>query len=109
MAFDETLPERLRPLLRGKHSVKEKKMFGGLAFMVNGHMCCGIVGKDLVVRMGPHAFEEALRRSHSLPMDFTGRPMRGFVYIAPAGYRSDHDLKTWTQRGLDFVLSLQPK
>jgi|SRR6516162_1520561 hypothetical protein len=109
MPFDETLAGRLRPLFRGKYSVKEKRMFGGLAFMINGHMCCGIVGKDLVVRTGPDGFEQALRRPHARPMDFTGRPMKGFVYVAPPGYRSDRDLKSWTRRGLDFVLGQPPK
>ena len=109
MSFDETLAERLRPLVRGKYEVTEKKMFGGLAFMVNGHMCCGIVATDLVVRTGPDAFEHALKRPHTRPMDFTGRPMKGFVYVAPAGYRSDRDLKSWVQSGLVFVLSQPPK
>ena len=109
MPYDETLVERLRPLFRGKYSVKEKRMFGGLAFMVNGHMCCGIVGKDLVVRTGRDGFSEAIRQPHARPMDFTGRPMKGFVYVAPAGYRSDRDLRSWTRRGLDFVLRQAPK
>ena len=109
MPFDETLAGRLRPLFRGKYSVKEKRMFGGLAFMINGHMCWDIVGKDLVVRTGPDGFEQALRRPHARPMDFTGRPMKGFVYVAPPGYRSDRDLKSWTRRGLDFVLGQPPK
>jgi hypothetical protein len=84
-------------------------MFGGLAFMVNGHMCCGIVGSDLVVRTGLDGFSEAIRQRHARPMDFTGRPMKGFVYVAPAGYRSDRDLRSWTRRGLDFVLRQAPK
>jgi len=109
MPFDATLAERLRSLLRGSYSVSEKKMFGGLAFMVNGHMCCGIVGKDLVVRTGPDASIEALRLPHSRPMDFTGRPMRGFVFVAAAGFHSDRDLNGWVQRGLDFVLAQPPK
>jgi hypothetical protein len=109
MSFDETLAKRLRPLFQGKYTVTEKKMFGGLAFMVNGHMCCGIVATDLVVRTGPDAFEHALKRPHARPMDFTGHPMKGFVYVAPAGYRSDQNLKSWTKLGLDFVLSQPPK
>jgi len=109
MAFDENLAGRLRLLFRGKCKVTERKMFGGLAFMVNGHMCCGIVATDLVVRTGPDAFERALKRPHARPMDFTGRPMKGFVYVAPAGYYSDRDLKSWTKIGLDFVLSQPPK
>jgi len=109
MAFDENLAERLRLLFRGKYKVTEKKMFGGLAFMVNGHMCCGIVATDLVVRVGPDALEYALKRPHTRPMDFTGRPMKGFVYVGPGGYHSDRDLKSWTKIGLDFVLSQSPK
>ena len=84
-------------------------MFGGLAFMVNGHMCCGIVGADLVVRVGADKCSEALSQPHARPMDFTGRPMRGFVYVGPPGYRSNVELRTWIQRGLRFVLSLPPK
>ena len=109
MPFDETLADRLRALLRGSYSVSDRKMFGGLAFMVNGHMSCGIVGKDLVVRTGPDGFEKALRQPHARQMDFTGRPMKGFVYVAPAGYHSDRDLKRWVQLGLEFVLSQPPK
>jgi hypothetical protein len=84
-------------------------MFGGLAFIVNGHMCCGIVGKDFVVRTGPDEYEAALSQPHARPMDFTGRAMRGLVYVGPPGYRSTHDLKTWILRGMHFVLSLPPK
>jgi TfoX-like protein len=96
-------------LLERKDSLVERKMFGGLAFMVNGHMCCGIVGEDLAVRTGPDACRQALSRPHARPMYFTGRPMKGFAFVAPEGYRSDADLKAWTQCGLDFVLQKPPK
>jgi len=109
MPFDEALGERVRTLLRGTHSLKEKRMFGGLAFMVNGHMCCGIVDKNLVVRTGPKQYDAALSKPHARPMDFTGRAMRGFVYIGPEGYGSTRDLKAWIQRGLHFVGTLPPK
>ena len=84
-------------------------MFGGLAFMLNGHMCCGIVGDNFVVRTGPDKFEAALSRPHARPMDFTGRPMRGFVYVAPPGYRLTRDLKSWIHTGIQFVSSLPKK
>jgi hypothetical protein len=84
-------------------------MFGGLAFLVNGHMCCGIVGKDLMVRTGPDDYKTAVTRPHARPMDFTGRPMRGFVYVDAPGCRSPRDLNAWVQRGLRFALSLDPK
>lgn len=109
MPFDETLAKRVRALLRGTDSLTERQMFGGLAFVVNGHMCCGIVGKDFVVRTGPDEYEAALSQPHARPMDFTGRPMRGFVYVDPPGYRSTRELRAWVQRGLHFVLSLPPK
>src|SRR6267142_5471401 len=105
MPFDEALANRVRALLRGTDSLRERKMFGGLAFMVNGHMCCGIVGKDFVVRTGPDEYKAALSQPHARPMDFTGRPMRGLVYVAPLGYRSTRELNAWVQRGLRFVLS----
>ncbi len=84
-------------------------MFGGLAFMVRGHMCSGIVGENFVVRTGPDEYEAALAQPNARPMDFTGRPMRGFVYVAPSGYASTRNLKAWIQRGLRFVSSLPQK
>jgi TfoX/Sxy family transcriptional regulator of competence genes len=109
MPYDEKLAERIRPLLAGRQSASEKKMFGELTFMVNNHMCCGVLGKDLVIRTGQEEFEEALARPHARPMDFTGRAMKGFVYVAPPGYKSDSDLEAWIRRGLKFALSESPK
>ena len=109
MPFDEKLAERVRVLLKDQRSLKEKRMFGGLAFMLNGHMCCGIVGDDFVVRTGPDKLEAALSRPHARPMDFTGRPMRGFVYVAPPGCRLTRDLKSWIQLAVQFVSSLPQK
>ncbi len=109
MPFDERLAQRVRDILAEECLAKERRMFGGLAFMVNGHMCCGIVGEDLVVRVGPEEHEQALSQSHVRPMNFTGRPMKGFVYVDSGGYRTKISLKTWIKRGLRFVLSLPPK
>lgn len=109
MAFDEALAARVRDVLRRRRNVSEKKMFGGLAFMVRGNMCVGIVGKDLMVRVGPDATADALARPHARPMDFTGRPMRGMVYVAAAGTKKDDDLKGWVERGLKFVKTLPAK
>ena len=83
MLFDESLAKRIRDILREECPVKEKRMFGGLAFLVNGHICCGIVGEDLVVHAGAGAHSKAVSQPHARPMDFTGRPMRGFVYVGP--------------------------
>jgi TfoX/Sxy family transcriptional regulator of competence genes len=109
MAFDERVAQRVREILADECPAKERRMFGGLAFMVNGHMCCGIVGKDLVVRVGADAYEEALSQPHARAMDFTGRPMKGFVYVSPAGYRTKSTLRSWIKRSLRFVISLPRK
>ena len=109
MAYDEGLAERLRDVLSEHPNLTEKKMFGGLAFMLNGHMFCGIVGDELMVRVGPQEYEDALSQSHARHMDFTGKPMKGYVYIEPDGFESDEDLIMWANRGADFVRTLPPK
>ena len=109
MAFNEDAARRVRDVLSEECSASEKRMFGGLAFMVRGHMCCGIVGGDLVVRVGPDQHEQALAEPHMRAMDFTGRPMKGFIYVGPAGYRSKVSLRDWIRRGLRFVSSLPAK
>jgi TfoX/Sxy family transcriptional regulator of competence genes len=109
MPYDEKLAERARAALRERDDVSEKKMFGGLAFMVAGHMCVGIVDKDLMVRVGPHAYEAALAEAHARPMDFTGKTLRGMVYVGAAGLRSQAALSAWIRRGLAFVTALPPK
>lgn len=109
MAYDEVVAHRIRAALAAQSGVTEKKMFGGLAFMVSGHMCCGIGKGDLMVRVGPDRYEEALAQPHAREMDFTGRPMKGMVYVDAAGYERDEDLQAWVDRGLAFVTSLPPK
>ena len=109
MAFDEGLAERLREQFGGRHDVAEKRMFGGLAFMVRGHMCVGILGDTLMARVGPVEDEAALREPQVRPMDFTGRPMKGYVYVAPAGFEEDAALAGWVARCLRFNATLPPK
>ena len=77
--------------------------------MVSGHMCCGIVGEELMARVGPHAYEECLGLPHAREMDFTGRPLRGMVYVATDGVEEDEDLAAWVDRGLAFARSLPPR
>jgi TfoX/Sxy family transcriptional regulator of competence genes len=84
-------------------------MFGGLAFLSGGHMACGIVGDDLMLRLGEDAAEKALGRPHVRPMDFTGRPMRAMVYVAPDGFATDDALVSWVRQALDFVATLPAK
>ena len=109
MAFDEGLAQRLREALEFHEGIAEKKMFGGLAFMTRSYMFLGIVGDVLMARVGPGHYDEALARRHVRPMDFTGRPMTGHVFIDPPGFESDSDLSDWIQRCHRFVQSLPPK
>ncbi len=109
MAFDEILARRIRDVLADQPGIVEKKMFGGLTFMLNGNMCCGIVKNDLMVRVGPDQHGAALAAPHASPMQFTGRPMRGMVMVAPAGFESDRDLGQWIGRALQFVEGLPAK
>ena len=109
MAIDEKLVSRIRDVLSERHDVEEKKMFGGIAFMVDGHMCCGPLEKDLMVRVGPDQYDNALKRKHATTMEVTGKPMRGFVTVHAAGLSTKRDLALWICLGLPFVESLPPK
>ena len=106
MAYDETLAERIRRSLPTYPDVAEKKMFGGLAFLHKGKMFCGIVKDQLMVRVGPERYEESLRETHVRSMDFTGRPMKGYVFVESAGCRTDKEVHRWVERGADFVKTL---
>jgi hypothetical protein len=107
MAYDEALADRIRLALRGK-DISERKMFGGLAFMSGGNMVCGVMGEDLMARVGPQAHDAALARPGARPMDFTGRAPRGMVYVGPAGYQGA-ELETWVRECWDFSQSLPAK
>lgn len=100
MAYDEGLAERIRTGLRARDDVIEKKMFGGLTFMVAGRMACGVVHDDLMVRVGPNGHDEALAQPGTRPMDFTGKPMRGMVYVAPEVIATEHGLRKWLDRAI---------
>jgi TfoX/Sxy family transcriptional regulator of competence genes len=109
VAYDEGLAQRVREVLANQRDVAERKMFGGLAFLVRGNMCCGVVGEQLMVRVGPAAYDEVLSQPHASEMNFTGRPMKGFVYVEPEGLDSDASLQAWVARATDFVRGLPPK
>jgi len=94
MAFDEQLAERIRKGLVG-HNPVEKRMFGGLCFMVNGAMCCGVYKNDFVARVGDSQHDEAIAQPHTRLMDITGRPMRGFLFVGPDGVRTETQFKKW--------------
>lgn len=96
-------------MLATRHGVSQKRMFGGLTFLVGGHMSCGIVGDELMVRVGPLAYDAALARRHTREMDFTGRPLKGYVYVAREGLRTPRAVRAWVERGVTFAQSLPPK
>ena len=108
MAYDEKLAARVRALLANRNDVRERKMFGGVTFMVAGHMCCGVNGDELIVRLDPDHEDAALAGPHARPMDFTGRPMRGFVTVQPEGLNGAQ-LKRWVQEAVARAESLPPK
>lgn len=109
MAYDEGVAERLRELFANHPGVTEKKMFGGLAFMYRGHMLVGIIGESLMARVGAAEHAAALKRPFVREMDFTGKPMKGYVYVDPAGFESDADFKRWVERCLSFNATLPAK
>jgi TfoX/Sxy family transcriptional regulator of competence genes len=109
MAYDEGLAERIRGVLEEQPGVSEKRMFGGVAFLVKGHMSVGIVQDKLMVRVGPESYDRVLRERHARRMDFTGRPMKGFVYVVPSGCETDADLERWVTLGVAYVASLPAK
>jgi TfoX/Sxy family transcriptional regulator of competence genes len=108
MAYDEQLAARVRRILAGTNGVSEREMFGGLAVLLDGHMACGVVGDKLMLRLGREGAEEAVRRPNVRPMDFTGRPMTGMVYVEPAGLRGVA-LRNWVERATAYTRSLPPK
>lgn len=109
MAYDETLAQRIREALWGRPSITEKKMFGGLAFLREGLMLVGVSGESLMARVGKHNHADSLARAHVRDMDFTGRPMKGYVYVDAPGLKSDADLEFWLARCEAFVSTLPPK
>ncbi len=109
MAYDETLALRIRAELQTRAAIAERKMFGGLAFMISGNMCCCVTGKGLMVRVGVGAYEDALAQPHAGLMDLTGRPMKGWVLVAPEGVVSDAGLVEWVTQGAEFAATLPAK
>ena len=109
MPYDEVLEARIRDVLDLQPGLVEKKMFGGVGFMVHGNMACGVHKDMLIVRVGPDAYEETLQYPHTRLFDMTGRAVKGWVLVEPGGFESDADLKQWVQSGLEFALTLPPK
>ena len=109
MAYDEKLAERVHTMLGHRDDVIEKKMFGGIAFMLHGNMACGIVKRELMLRLGPEAASKALKQKHARPMDFTGRPMTGMIYVATEGIKTAKQLRAWIDKAETFADTLPAK
>ena len=106
MAYDEKLAERVRKAVATRKGMTEKRMFGGLAFLLGGRMCCGILNDDLMVRVGPERYAAALARPHVRPMDFTGRPLSGFIYVGSPGVKAGAALAKWLREAAEYASSL---
>ncbi len=109
MPYDEALADRIGVILKDQPNVVGKKMFGGIAFMVSGNMCCGVVKDTLMLRVGAENYESLLSLPHAREMDFTGKSLKGMIYVDPEGLKTEEELKTWVERALEFVLSLPAK
>jgi len=109
MAYNEAVAMRVRRTLGKTPDVVEERMFGGIAFMVRGNMCCGVIGDRLMLCVGPDGYEAALSRPHAKPMDIKGKPMKDMVCVEPAGFASSGDLKGWITWAMLFALSLPAK
>ena len=109
MPYDESVAARIRRALAPRTDIDERKMFGGLAFLMHGNMCCGVVKDTLVVRLGNDGAAAALAEPHARPMDFTGKPMKSMVYVGPEGIADDDDLNRWLGRAIGFAETLPPK
>ena len=109
MAYDEGLAQRIREALADAAGLSERRMFGGIAFMLHGNMAVGISGDELMVRVGPEAYDAALAQPHARVFDMTGRVMRGWVVVAAEGIADDAALTDWVQQGAGYARSLPPK
>lgn len=109
MAYSEHLADRIRKLLARRQGITERHMFGGVAFLHHGNMCCGVVGDTLMLRVGRDQYDTCLRYKHVKPMDFTGKPLKGFIYVLPDGIERSKQLKRWVDIALAFSKTLPKK
>ena len=109
MVYDEKLANRIQNIIQRRKGFTQKKMFGGISFLINGKMCCGVIKNDLVVRVNPGSYEKLITEKHVRPMDFTGRPMKGFVYVGPNGCKSTKMIARWVNLSVNYVNSFRGK
>jgi TfoX/Sxy family transcriptional regulator of competence genes len=110
MPYDQNLAKRIRHILESRPGLIEKNMFGGVGFLLNGNMVCGVLGDDLIVRVGVENNDTALSKPYTRPFGVTGRqPMKGWVYVAPQGWAAEQDLQHWIEISLKYVSTLPEK
>ncbi len=109
MSFDDHLADRTRHHLAKQKGLIEKKMFGGIGFLLNGNMCCGVLGDELIVRLNPEKADEVLAQKHTRIFDFSGRPMKGWIFVDPKGLAKESDLQTWLEIALEYAKNLPVK
>lgn len=109
MPYNEETADRVRPLMHRRKGFSERKMFGGVGFLLHGHMCCGVWKEFLILRIGAANYEEALRNAFTKEFDITGRPMTGWVMVSPEGIAEDDELKAWIEQAIQFVRTLPAK
>jgi hypothetical protein len=109
MAYSDELAGRVRRALSRRKGFSERKMFGGICYMLSGNMCCGVLGDEVIIRLGPERAEETLKKKHTRVFDMTGRAMKGFVVVTAEGIRTDDALKRWIKEAADYAASLPPK
>jgi len=109
VAFDDKLAKRIRKQLDKRPGVTEKRMFGGIAFLLNGNMCCGVHGQELIVRIAPEQTDQALSQPHTRVFDLSGRPMKGWILVQPKGLTTEGALAKWIRTGMKYVALLPAK
>ncbi len=109
MAYNQALAEKIRRVVATQKGMSEKAMFGGIAFLEKGKMVVGVQGDSLMARIGPEAYEDVLQTPHVKPMIFTGKPMRGFIYVSQKGWSNDSTLKKWVSMSREYVATLPLK
>lgn len=109
MAYDQELAQRVGAIIQDRSGFEAKKMFGGVCYLLHGNMACGVINDDLIVRVGPQQYEQALQQPFTREFDITGRPMRGWVMVSTEGHAATAQLLSWVERGAQFALTLPPK
>lgn len=109
MAYDQELADRLRKAVGKRNGLVEKKMFGGLSFLLNGNMAVGVLANELILRIDPAQNDKILKKPHARQFDFTGKPMVGWIFVGSGGVKTEKSLKQWAELGLDYAASLPAK